>query len=39
MADDQHHLGLATQLVIRLAEFAEHRQITRFFALVRSENP
>lgn len=38
VADDLHHLGLATQLVIRLARFAEGRDITRFFAEVLSEN-
>lgn len=38
VADDLHHLGLATLLVIRLAHFAEHRQITRFFAEVLPEN-
>jgi GNAT superfamily N-acetyltransferase len=38
VADDLHHLGLATQLVIRLARFAEDRAITRFFAEVLPEN-
>ena len=38
MADDFHHLGLATLLMIRLAQFAEARQITRFFAEVLTEN-
>jgi GNAT superfamily N-acetyltransferase len=38
VADDLHHLGLATLLVIRLAERAEHRQITSFFAEVLHEN-
>ncbi len=38
MADDLHHLGLATLLVIRLAEFAEQRQIARFFAEVLPDN-
>ncbi len=38
VADDLHHLGLATQLVIRLARFAEHRDITLFFAEVLLEN-
>ncbi|MDX6668884.1 MAG: hypothetical protein QOK04_2264 [Solirubrobacteraceae bacterium] len=38
VADDRHHLGLATLLMIRLAEFAEHRRITRFFAEVLPEN-
>ncbi len=38
VADDLHHLGLATLLVIRLARFAESRQITRFFAEVLPEN-
>lgn len=38
VADDLHHLGLATLLVIRLAEFAEHRRIPRFFAHVLPEN-
>lgn len=38
VADDLHHLGLATLLIIRLAQFAEERQITRFFAEVLPEN-
>jgi N-acetylglutamate synthase-like GNAT family acetyltransferase len=38
VADDLHHLGLATQLVIRLAQDAEERHITRFFADVLPEN-
>ncbi|MDQ6749310.1 MAG: GNAT family N-acetyltransferase [Actinomycetota bacterium] len=38
VADDLHHLGLATLLVIRLAEFAEHREITCFFAELLPEN-
>jgi len=38
VADDFHHLGLATQLVIRLAQLAEQRQITCFFAEVLPEN-
>jgi len=38
VADDLHHLGLATVLMIRLAQFAEQRQITRFFAEVLPEN-
>jgi acetyltransferase len=38
VADDLHHLGLATQLVIRLAEHAEAREITGFFAEVLPEN-
>jgi uncharacterized protein len=38
VADDLHHLGLATLLIIRLAQFAEERQITRFFAKVLPEN-
>jgi GNAT superfamily N-acetyltransferase len=38
VADDLHHLGLATLLMIRLAQFAEDRQITRFFAEVLPEN-
>jgi hypothetical protein len=38
VADDFHHLGLATLLVIRLAEFAGDRQITHFFAEVLPEN-
>ncbi|MGI8572067.1 MAG: GNAT family N-acetyltransferase [Solirubrobacteraceae bacterium] len=38
VADDVHHLGLATLLIIRLAKFAEERQITRFFAEVLPEN-
>jgi len=33
-----HHLGLATLLMIRLAQFAEDRQITHFFAEVLPEN-
>jgi hypothetical protein len=32
VAHDLHHLGLATLLMIRLAQFAEDRQITHFFA-------
>jgi hypothetical protein len=35
-ADDLHHLGLATPVVIRLAQDAEGRHITRFFANVPS---
>jgi GNAT superfamily N-acetyltransferase len=38
VADDLHHLGLATLLMIRLAQFAEDRQITCFFAEVLPEN-
>jgi GNAT superfamily N-acetyltransferase len=38
VADDLHHLGLATLLMIRLAQFAEDRQITYFFADVLPEN-
>lgn len=38
VADDLHHLGLATLLIIRLAQFAEERQITGFFAEVLPEN-
>ena len=34
VADDLHHLGLATLLMIRLAQFAEEHQIPRFFAEV-----
>ena len=33
-----HHLGLATQLMIRLAQVAEERHITHFFAEVLPEN-
>jgi GNAT superfamily N-acetyltransferase len=38
VADDLHHLGLATLLMIRLAQFAEEHQIPRFFAEVLPEN-
>jgi GNAT superfamily N-acetyltransferase len=38
VADDLHHRGLATLLMIRLAQFAEDRQITCFFAEVLPEN-
>jgi GNAT superfamily N-acetyltransferase len=38
VADDLHHLGLATLLMIRLARWAESHQITRFFAEVLPEN-
>ncbi len=38
VADDLHHLGLATLLMIRLAQFAETRLITRFYAEVLPEN-
>jgi GNAT superfamily N-acetyltransferase len=38
VADDLHHLGLATMLMIRLAQFAEEHQIPRFFAEVLAEN-
>jgi GNAT superfamily N-acetyltransferase len=38
VADDLHHLGLATQLIIRLARHAQTRGITQFFAEVLPEN-
>jgi GNAT superfamily N-acetyltransferase len=38
VADDLHHLGLATLLMIRLAQFAEDHQISEFFAEVLPEN-
>jgi hypothetical protein len=38
VADDLHHLGLATQLIIRLARHAQVREITHFFAEVLPEN-
>ncbi len=38
VADDLHHLGLATLLMIRLACWAEGHQIRRFFAEVLPEN-
>jgi GNAT superfamily N-acetyltransferase len=38
VADDLHHLGLATQLMIRLAEHADARGISGFFAEVLPEN-
>lgn len=38
VADDLHHLGLATLLLIRLAQCGEGRQISRFFAEVLPEN-
>jgi hypothetical protein len=38
VADDLHHLGLATLLVIRLARSGEDRQISRFFTEVLPEN-
>jgi GNAT superfamily N-acetyltransferase len=38
VADDLHHLGLATLLLIRLAQFAEDHQIKEFFAEVLPEN-
>ncbi len=38
VADDLHHLGLATLLMIRLARFADEHQIPRFFAEVLPEN-
>ncbi len=38
VADDLHHLGLATLLIIRLAQLAEDRGITSFFAEVLPEN-
>ncbi len=38
VADDLHRLGLATHLLIELAQLAEARRITRFFAEVLPEN-
>jgi GNAT superfamily N-acetyltransferase len=38
VADDLHHLGLATLLMIRLARNAEDREITQFFAEVLPDN-
>jgi uncharacterized protein len=38
VADDFHHLGLATLLMIRLAQVAERHHITCFFAEVLPEN-
>jgi len=38
VADDLHHLGLATLLMIRLAQSAEEHQISHFFAEVLPEN-
>ncbi len=38
VADDLHHLGLATLLLIRLAKSGEDREISRFFAEVLPEN-
>jgi Acetyltransferase (GNAT) family len=38
VADEFHHLGLATLLMIRLAQCGEARQITGFFAEVLPEN-
>jgi hypothetical protein len=38
VADDLHHLGLATLLMIRLARWAETHHIKRFFAEVLPEN-
>lgn len=38
VADDLHHLGLATLLMILLARFAEEHDIPRFFAEVLPEN-
>jgi hypothetical protein len=38
VADDLHHLGLATLLMTRLAKSAEDRQISHFFAEVLPEN-
>jgi hypothetical protein len=38
VADDLHHLGLATLLIIRMAQFGEARRITSFFAEVLPEN-
>lgn len=35
LADDLHHLGLATLLLIRLAQFGEDPEISRFFAELR----
>jgi hypothetical protein len=38
VVDDLHRMGLATVLLIRLAQLAEPRQITSFFAEVLPEN-
>jgi GNAT superfamily N-acetyltransferase len=38
VADDFHHLGLATLLIIRLAQCAEGRDIKSFYAEVLPEN-
>ena len=38
VTDDLHHLGLATLLIIRLAQFAEEHQITSFVAEVLPDN-
>ncbi len=38
VADDLHHLGLATLLIIRLAQFADAQRITTFLAEVLPEN-
>jgi N-acetylglutamate synthase-like GNAT family acetyltransferase len=38
VADDLHQLGLATLLIIRLAQSAEEHQISHFFAEVLPEN-
>jgi hypothetical protein len=38
VVDDLHRMGLATVLLIGLAQFAEARQITSFFAEVLPEN-
>jgi xylulose-5-phosphate/fructose-6-phosphate phosphoketolase len=38
VADDLHHLGLATLMMIRLARWAEGHQITQFYAEVLPEN-
>lgn len=38
VVDDLHRMGLATVMLIRLAQFAKARQITSFFAEVLPEN-
>ena len=38
VADDLHHLGLATLMMIRLARWAEGHQVAWFFAAVLPEN-
>jgi hypothetical protein len=38
VADDFHRLGLATLLIIRLAQLGEERDIASFFAEVLPEN-